>query len=712
MRRKYNLGQRCVAYILLFSFFLQSCGNFSNPIIPTKENQFQITQRENNPKIDRKSEEANELIGQEGHTVTIYEKEGQLQAMVEENLPEGFSRQLDLPVYVGEGVVLAEIGQLDKKRQQQVVEVNLPKVTQSGHVYIGQRGLMGGMRKQEISSTTKDTKWKDDKKGHKTTDEQERDGSKDQEKSKKDGSETSLKKEKQDEEGAIDELNKLIDKGADLSDQDYTVLGEALYLALKNKHQERVDNIINNNKSLSTKNRLYKLDLIIGYTLYLAAKNSNLETIDAKLASKNVRTRMGIAISFLETIKRKGTKELQILRKSFIKHIDDVILLHLLNKFAEQAKQGNNKSAQENFRFLAYNIEIPDHLLDEMRKELRSAVTAPQQGLAETKEEEEIRKNKEKIVREFLKKIETYQNIEKRLRFAIPLPTAQPQSTEFTDYNKEAISAVRMKNLYSDSEEEDEDTPHFNGIYNLTKYGIVNIEEQAKFDSFEEAFINNYVTDYADTTPNKLKNDAKDIHTSLKKIHTNFPIDRVTILCVALRQNDGRIKKFVFTNQLSVYQFDYSNHYKKCFSTKETMQAIVKRAHELGYHVVMAQQAHAEAEFMQFLQERPTRYTHIISMGCSREHCSICGKMLEKLFKPGMLKKTSGNGVENTYDRWLIPSALSYFLKNKDYDILQDVDKRTCENILKCNEEAKTKYWKDPKQEKHKRLGSKWDKRL
>ncbi len=709
--RIYSLGQRWMAYILLFSFFLQSCGNFSNPIIPTKENKFQINQRENNPKIDRQREEANELMAQGGHTVTIYEKEGQLQAMVEENLPEGFNKTYRrLPVYMEAGTNPAEIALLDKKLQERLVEVKLPTSGQLGHVYIGKRGLMGGMRKQEISSTTKDTK----KKGKKNTDEQEKDGAKDQEEvKKKEGSETSMKDEEKKAKGAIDELNKLIDQGADLSDQDYTVLGEALYLALNNEHPKRVDNIVN--KFSSTKDKP-KLDAIIGYTLYLAAKNSNLKTIDAKLASKNVLTRMGMALSLLKAIQRRKSKELQTLSKSFIKHIDNGMLSYLLDKFVDQINQDDNESAQEDFLFLANHIEIPDTLLDGMRKNLRSAVTAPKEGLSETKKEEEIRKNKEKIVREFLKKITAYQNIEKRLRFAIPLPAAHlgiPIS-----YNvKKPISADRKKGNYSDSEEEYEESPHFNGVYNLTKYGILNIEEQSTFDGFEKEFINNYVTDYADITPNKLKKDAETIHKSLKEISKNFPIDRVTILCVALRQNDGRIKKFVFTTQLSVYQFTYSNHSKKCFSTKETMQAIVKKAHELGYHVVMAQQAHAEAEFMQFLQERPTRYTHIISMGCSREHCLICGKMLEKVFRPDMVKKTSGNGVESTdnkYDRWLIPSALDYFLKKQGYDILQDVVKSTRENILFCNEEAKQKYWKDQNQEKHKKLNSKtkWDQRL
>lgn len=55
----------------------------------------------------------------------------------------------------------------------------------------------------------------------------------------------------------------------------------------------------------------------------------------------------------------------------------------------------------------------------------------------------------------------------------------------------------------------------------------------------------------------------------------------------------------------------------------------------------MAQQAHAEGELMQFLQERYSHYTHIVAIGCSRPHCYHCKKMLEGLIEKDILEKTS-----------------------------------------------------------------------
>lgn len=146
--RIYSLGQRCMAYILLFTFFLQSCGNFSNPIF-LEEDHAHSTQIESIREIDKygfiEEEDHKKLIAQGGHIVTIHQKDGYLQAIVEENLPEGFSKTYrNLPVYMERGANPAVIAQLDKKSQERLVEVKLPKSGQLGHVYIGKRGLMGG----------------------------------------------------------------------------------------------------------------------------------------------------------------------------------------------------------------------------------------------------------------------------------------------------------------------------------------------------------------------------------------------------------------------------------------------------------------------------------------------------------------------------------------------------------------------------------------
>lgn len=57
------------------------------------------------------------------------------------------------------------------------------------------------------------------------------------------------------------------------------------------------------------------------------------------------------------------------------------------------------------------------------------------------------------------------------------------------------------------------------------------------------------------------------------------------------------------------------------------------KAGELKYHIVNAEQAHAEGEFVQFLLKRNDKqgaetYTHIIGMGCSKQHCKECNCLL------------------------------------------------------------------------------------
>lgn len=113
----------------------------------------------------------------------------------------------------------------------------------------------------------------------------------------------------------------------------------------------------------------------------------------------------------------------------------------------------------------------------------------------------------------------------------------------------------------------------------------------------------------------KLAKDALQIANAHKHARTR---DSTTCLCVVLRDKDSHAKKFVFHNG------------KDKIST--TME---QKAQELKYAVRTGYQAHAEAEFIQFLLQRteqnPGRYTHILGMGCSRRHCKECNCLL-KLF--------------------------------------------------------------------------------
>jgi hypothetical protein len=113
----------------------------------------------------------------------------------------------------------------------------------------------------------------------------------------------------------------------------------------------------------------------------------------------------------------------------------------------------------------------------------------------------------------------------------------------------------------------------------------------------------------------KLAKDALCIANAHKHARTR---ESTTCLCVVLRDKDKHAKKFVFHNG------------------SDKMNPTMKgKAQELDYAVRTGYQAHAEAEFMQFLlqriQQNSGRYTHILGMGCSRPHCKECN-CLWKLF--------------------------------------------------------------------------------
>ncbi|MEM7055828.1 MAG: hypothetical protein AAF392_03035 [Bacteroidota bacterium] len=119
----------------------------------------------------------------------------------------------------------------------------------------------------------------------------------------------------------------------------------------------------------------------------------------------------------------------------------------------------------------------------------------------------------------------------------------------------------------------------------------------------------NYV-DAKDASPTKLAKDAKLIQEAMKgdKSHT-------TILCVALRDRHGHIKKFAFCNSAIM------------------PSSCRDKAESLGYAVIKAEQSHAEGQFLQFLHKRarinPGLYTHIVAMGCSKLHCPECDLVLQ-----------------------------------------------------------------------------------
>ncbi len=111
--------------------------------------------------------------------------------------------------------------------------------------------------------------------------------------------------------------------------------------------------------------------------------------------------------------------------------------------------------------------------------------------------------------------------------------------------------------------------------------------------------------------------------------------DSTTCVCVVLRDKKERAKKFVFHN-----------------GPKAMHKSMNDKAVDLNYAARTGYQAHVEVEFIEFLLHRykqnEERYTHILGMGCSRQHCKECDCLLQLFlesnyhqFAAAMRKKNS-----------------------------------------------------------------------
>jgi hypothetical protein len=111
----------------------------------------------------------------------------------------------------------------------------------------------------------------------------------------------------------------------------------------------------------------------------------------------------------------------------------------------------------------------------------------------------------------------------------------------------------------------------------------------------------------------KLSKDAFRIANAHKNARTR---ESTTCLCVVLRNEKQYAKKFVFHN-----------------GAEKMHESMNEKAVALKYAVRTGYQAHAEVEFIEFLLHRskqdPERYTHILGMGCSRQHCKECNCLLK-----------------------------------------------------------------------------------
>ena len=156
MKKTYPLFEQYIAYILLVSLLLQSCGGEfnNNPLIPTGEKQIAFIQTDVQAILLPTNIQplvGQELTAQGGHMVTCYEEAGQLKADVAMNAPRGFSKTYaGLSVAVEQGAELANLSRLDTKAQERRIRLQLAQDNQPAKIVIYKgAGLVGGMLEGE-----------------------------------------------------------------------------------------------------------------------------------------------------------------------------------------------------------------------------------------------------------------------------------------------------------------------------------------------------------------------------------------------------------------------------------------------------------------------------------------------------------------------------------------------------------------------------------
>ncbi len=170
-----------------------------------------------------------------------------------------------------------------------------------------------------------------------------------------------------------------------------------------------------------------------------------------------------------------------------------------------------------------------------------------------------------------------------------------------------------------------------NKIFSFTLNNLPNRNDSRKENLLRDNEIDTDKNKFTDYLCKKLAKDALQIANAHPNAITR---SATTCLCVVLRDKDGHAKKFVFHNGKD-----------KMSDTMEQKAQALKYAIRTGY------QAHAEAEFIQFLLQRneqnPERYTHILGMGCSRQHCKECDCLLQLFLGSNYHKFTAAMCVED-----------------------------------------------------------------
>jgi predicted Fe-Mo cluster-binding NifX family protein len=137
MSKRHILNQYCLRWILVVSSLLQSCTGLPHETTPPQGKTFN-TQDTTKQLTDKR------FTAQGGYIVHLYEEQGYLRANVKETLfHAGFNKTYhNFPVYIAEGIDLAQVAILSTQAQERLIHVSLNQDGQSGSVYIGHTALM------------------------------------------------------------------------------------------------------------------------------------------------------------------------------------------------------------------------------------------------------------------------------------------------------------------------------------------------------------------------------------------------------------------------------------------------------------------------------------------------------------------------------------------------------------------------------------------
>jgi len=111
MKINYNFSHRLVAYVLFVGFFLQSCGGFSNQVIPQEKELISRTTLElsDNPLIITNKK----IITSSGYLASFYEDDGELKVDLRANEKQPEPNYKCVPVLVDKGTNLAYLTKLE-----------------------------------------------------------------------------------------------------------------------------------------------------------------------------------------------------------------------------------------------------------------------------------------------------------------------------------------------------------------------------------------------------------------------------------------------------------------------------------------------------------------------------------------------------------------------------------------------------------------------